>query len=400
MKLKDGLKKFSKDMVFDSYTKIVEEWKDYEKITKLKMLEEIIKELNNPENIINICTEKELKLLKKIISKTEFDPKRHKWELNELWKKCILIDSTIEISEELEESIKKALKIVNWEEVKENDRINEMSIGFVKSQGEVVLYALVSLISGILQIDDKKIFDFYQENKLFKYYTYEEDIYLESMKNNVPVVIYDEYWDIVEELREQRKEYGTATIPNFNSEDFPSIFYNELNINNPKVKKLVDIINKKTFLSYFMIRRIAENCLLYQNSDTISDMFLKICKFEEKDYDKYLHIFNDAIEEIPSGALNGCTPKAYLQLKEDTKKFEEEKRTFNETQVNACLHPKDADLFYKLYFGLIDYTNKLYNVNSNLTKIYKAKYLNPSELNIVIKKLWESKEITETIIAG
>lgn len=393
MKLINSLKHYSKEQIFDKYTRIVDRFKDYDKITKNKMIEDIIKEYQSDfQNIIDICTKRELKLLIKIRDKKEFDIKKYTWELNELWNKCILIDGIFEFPEELEEVIKKSLKRINWEQVKENDRINEMSIGFVRSQGEVVAYALNNLMSQLLEIPPEKIIDFYNTNKLFRYYIYMDYEYFESMSEEIPIFIHNDYYEIIDVLKDQRKEHGASTIPNFNPKDFPIIFYNKLNINNEKVKKLVDIINKKATLTDFLISIIAENALLYDRREYLEKMFLDICNIEEKDEEKYLNILNEAMDEIPSGALNGCTPSAYRQLQQDEQEYEEEHERKYIPQINASLHPKDTDLFYKLYMGLLEYVNNTYNVSTNLKKIYKAKYINPNDLYPVIEKLWTDSD--------
>lgn len=62
-------------------------------------------------------------------------------------------------------------------------------------------------------------------------------------------------------------------------------------------------------------------------------------------------------------------------------------------QQNACLDRKDAKLFYKIYFALLEYTNQKYNINK--IKIYKKTNLNPHDLIDIINKYWDNKvEIT------
>ena len=67
MSIYEELKHFSKDYVYEQYIKIVEDPKDYENITKIKMIDAICKIYSNPDNIIDICTIRELKYLKMII---------------------------------------------------------------------------------------------------------------------------------------------------------------------------------------------------------------------------------------------------------------------------------------------------------------------------------------------
>ena len=68
MKLYDEIKYFRKDYVYEQYVRIVDEFKDYEKITKVKMIKAIYDVYNEPDNIINLCTTRELKYLKKILN--------------------------------------------------------------------------------------------------------------------------------------------------------------------------------------------------------------------------------------------------------------------------------------------------------------------------------------------
>ena len=67
MKMYNEINHLRKDYVYDNYTKIVDDFKDYEKITKVKMLDAIYKVYSDYNNIISLCTVRELKYLKKLI---------------------------------------------------------------------------------------------------------------------------------------------------------------------------------------------------------------------------------------------------------------------------------------------------------------------------------------------
>ena len=64
MKLIDNLKFYSKWSVYELYQKIVYNTRDYEKITKKKMIEEIIKQYQEEGYFYLICTNEELDLLR------------------------------------------------------------------------------------------------------------------------------------------------------------------------------------------------------------------------------------------------------------------------------------------------------------------------------------------------
>lgn len=131
MKLYDEIKYFRKDYVYEQYVRIVDEFKDYEKITKVKMIKAIYDVYSEPDNIINLCTTRELKYLKKILNEQSTkdallkpDEKtkmispddKYKWEIDNLEKKFLIqYDFTegIYIPEEILEQVKEALKRVN-----------------------------------------------------------------------------------------------------------------------------------------------------------------------------------------------------------------------------------------------------------------------------------------------
>lgn len=60
-------------------------------------------------------------------------------------------------------------------------------------------------------------------------------------------------------------------------------------------------------------------------------------------------------------------------------------------QQNAHLSPKDSILFYKIYFALLDFTNKKYKINPKL-KINYIRGVNPADLNGIIEKFWANKD--------
>ena len=63
MKMLERIKNYKKEYVYKVYIQTVEEIKEYDKITKTKMLEEIYKVYKN--NIKDICTKKRIRIFKK-----------------------------------------------------------------------------------------------------------------------------------------------------------------------------------------------------------------------------------------------------------------------------------------------------------------------------------------------
>ena len=95
MKLKDYLKSWSKQSTYELYIRLIYEIKDYEKITKNKMIDDIVDIYHEPNYLFNIYKEKEIKFLKKIREGklSLSDSYKYYWEINEL-NEIILCEST------------------------------------------------------------------------------------------------------------------------------------------------------------------------------------------------------------------------------------------------------------------------------------------------------------------
>ena len=63
------------------------------------------------------------------------------------------------------------------------------------------------------------------------------------------------------------------------------------------------------------------------------------------------------------------------------------------------LDQNDAELFYELWFPLLDYANKKYMVSPHLKKIYGTKELDPSEVKMVADYVWEHIDVIDEYLA-
>lgn len=158
MKMFDEIKFLKKSYVYEQYTRIVKETKDYEKITKMKMLSAIYEVYDNPTNIIDICTTRELKYLKMILENQSVTDDKYDWERINLIQKFLLESDFHEenaIPEEIVDKVKDALKRVNWQEKKKIDDLNELLVSYCKIQGSALLNTVCQFASGITGIDRK-----------------------------------------------------------------------------------------------------------------------------------------------------------------------------------------------------------------------------------------------------
>lgn len=396
MKLLDEIKNCNKEFVFDNYTRIVEDYKDYEKITKVKMAQEICKVYEDYNNIIDICTTRELKYLKMYFNNnTSYKSEKYSWERQTLASKFIIHSiyrGEIDIYEEIYDNVKEAVLNANLNTSKEKDEINEFLVSYCKVQGSCLLFSLVQISGILLDIEPEKLFDHIYNNRVFKYYVSLMGKYDESFGKEMPVLYFNDYYFLLDDLDEERKKQGRAYTPNFNLEDYKCLFYNDFNINNKTIKKFYEKLKELPFFWFSAVDIVKESALLNKGRESLKEAINSVPALKSCDLTDFFNLMDKAMDEMASGALNGLTPNELKKIKLEEKKQEEEMKRNFVRQKDAHLNGKDADLFYKLFFGILDFTNQKYKIKKKF-KIYKQEHLNPADLVDIVDKLFDdSKE--------
>ncbi len=379
MKLKEEFVKLPKEMVYNMYLSIVYDAKDYDDITRSKMLEEIVKEYSQDNYLYYICTKRELDFLEYIKDKKmniEISDK-YEWEIKELNKKCIFSNITYDIFEEQVDNVNAALDYYKEKKVK-NDDLYIFMISVVRINGEMLTKALKSFVSSLFDMKEDDL-DKVLGNPLIHFYLEFQRDYYEFLGGIEETVSYRDYYGILDDIRERRKEFGISGGKDYNLRDNFDMFYYGFNIRNSKVKKMYDEVSKST-LKDIIFKAVEEARVLnnrYMFNFLIHD-------------DKLKKIINEAIDEMPCAVMNGFTPKEWeKQMKES---IDISYKFSAIPQNNAHLCKNACDEFYKLYFGLLDYVNKKENINPKLGRIYKQEGLNVNELSLVDDYLWEHKD--------
>ena len=395
MKIFEEINHYRKEFVFDIYTRVVENFKDYEKITKKQMIKEIYKVYENPQNIIDICTFRELKYLQMYLNNDkEYLENKYDWERTTLHKKFLInyeITNDIEIYEETLENIKKALSMVKWTEVKHKTKINEMIVSFCKIQGTFLVPPVIELFPTLLQETNETIYNHIHNDRVFKYYVTIEPEYVESLNQYVEMLIFNDYYHLKDELAKARQKQGVGAFPKLTPKDYISIFYNEFNLNNKIIKKFHNELYKLPFFSFSAIEPINEYVLLNLDRKSLKNAITDIPALKNIDLTNFFKLMDKAMDEMPSGALNGLTPNELKEYKKIQFQNEIKKQKRYVKQTNAHINLKDAKLFYKLYFSLLNYTNKKYQIDSKYSVI-KQKGKNTKVMSQIIEKLWENKD--------
>ena len=385
MKLKDEYLKLPKEMLYETYLKIVYKTKDYDNITRNKMLEEIIKEYNQENYLYHICTRKELDFLK-YISKNKLsvdDIKKYEWEIKILNEKCIFSRVTLEVFEEQKQNVQDALKTYEQNNKKGIEDIIIFMISKVKTNAIMLTKALTSMIESMYNIDEKEI-NSIMGSPLFHFYCEFNYEFFDFSKQEEELVSYRDYYNILDELKESRKIYGIAGSIPFDIRDDFDTFYYGFPIRKEKIKKMYNEINKRVDKE-FLFQIIDEARVL--NNRMGLDTFMD---------NRLLEVVNEALDECPCAAMNGFTPNEYNnQLYEE---LDLDKEFSCIPQNNAHLCKNAADHYYKLYFALLDYINKKYKIHPEIKKIYKQEGIDVNKIYDIDKYLWKHKEIISDFI--
>ena len=386
---------YAKEYIFEQYTRIVPNFKSFDKISKEEMLNEIYK-VYNYENIIDICTVRELKYLELILDKNnninELLSDKYEWERETLNDK-FLIESDLKevfIPNEIIDNVKEALKNVDWDNAKKLDELNEVLVGYCKIQGSDLIYCLVDTISPVLHMKEDLIETHMYNNKLFNYYVH---VYIKTNDygQTFESVIYQDDRIIEEFLTEEKGKQGLASTIEIDKEVLKTIFYNDFDINNIKIKKFLDEIKKLPFFWKQSLKSVRMVALLNADRKLLKDPIKKLPSLKNYDLNEFFKIMDEAMDEMPSGALNGFSPNEAKRIKLESEEMRLKKAKSYTKQQNACLSKKDVDLFYKIYTALLEFTNDKYKIK-NKFKIYKKTRLDIKELLEVIEFFWKNKD--------
>lgn len=409
MKMYDKINDYRKEYVYEQYMRIVDNIKDYDKITRTKMLDAIYDIYSDFNNIIDICTIRELKYLKMVLDndltlddvissagkkRIKYLDHKYDWERKTLKNKFLLISDFYDesyVPEEIEKSVRKALKNVKLNEKKKIDELNELMIGYCKAQGIAILDSVVNFVSGIVDLDENFIFEHVANNRLFNYYVLVIEKDIENLGDNIPVAIHYDYSDIVDELEIERRKQGIAGTKKFNLSLYSNLFYYDFDIDNPKIKIFLEELNNLLFYFPHFLWKLRKIAMLNIDRKPLKKYLFNILESKNSNLTDFLIIMDEAMDEMPSGALNGFSPNEAKEILAQNILVAKKKEERYVKQQGACLSKKDVKLFFKLYFALLEFTNDKFNIVPGL-KIYNKVGLNPALLDDIIAKFWKQKD--------
>jgi len=299
MKLEELVKKISKESVFESYTKLVENFKDFEEIEKEEMVEEIKNIYKDYQNIIEICSYKELEYLNQLLKK--------KKEVNEkentLFMKFLLFyhDGKEIIPKEFEKNIKKAIKKVNEKEKKAIDGLNDTIIGLIKMYGIIEENQMISILEK--QIDVKnEVVKLVLNNRYLKFYTYQIEL---EEKN---YYIYEPYYFLEKELIATINLYPDMEPKEPTLEEMIECRFHLFDTKKESIQNFLQELSKYKFDPSVLFYKIMEHTILDYKRDDLKEFIKEIKKIKKANQEKLFELLEKAMNDMPSAALKGNTP--------------------------------------------------------------------------------------------
>lgn len=274
----------------------------YEKITRKQMVELIIQQYT-PENIVDVCTVKELKLLKRIVENNykEVDVHSMPFEKVALYRKYLLFED--EIPDELKESITEALKLVEFDQKEKQDEPLLCLIGFIRSCGAIDPM-VVQRQAQKYGLDLRNL----ETNPLFNFWTYYTFDYLMPDDTYGEAILYYDSIPYMDVIANTRLDYELMAPVFLKPESYLSIFYNGYDDTDPDVHALFDHLKKSEdvfdFLKMERILECIESCRMTEHLITI---FPKLEQFDPKTKE----LFKNAIYKMPMPYLTGMTLQRY-----------------------------------------------------------------------------------------
>lgn len=379
MKLKELGTIVRKEFIYECYCNIVANPKEYKKITRNKMFDEIIKTYSNIKNIQDILTYKEAKLLKKALKNNQVKANHDNLSLS-LYRKMLLlpnfntIDDILYIPEELSEYILEAIKKIDLQKIKKQSELNELVKGMIMVYGVMNITTFIEIL---LKYYPDKNYD-----ELYNYLVTAKSLECIISIDNDKIENY-EYLEehIGDEILDLQKEYPTFKYKEFSKNELQNIASGKYS--HPSYRKFINFLTKNliTYESNYVITNF-QNCInTVCDPESFCEWLNDIFYQKDIDLDKLCDLFTEAYFNYPCAVLYGHA------ISDLTDYFDEEDGdnfySYTPIQANARMCENDINLFFKVYLGLLEYANKKLRV-TNLKKIYRKENL-PSDKLIKIR---------------
>lgn len=384
MRFMKSIKCYNKNKLLKLYTVILGDFRNALGKTKVKVLSEIYEFYKDYSNVISLCTLKELRFLDKCIKEKVFkNIEGYDFEIRNLLSKFLIIceGEFFVVPEEIFFSIKDVINNYVLEDVNRLDKINEILVAFVKIYGFIEVCIAINACNIFLKIGEEEILNHIFNNLCFRFYVEIVNGKVFMLDENTFYFVYRDYSYLIDKLKLLKSCNCVFNMANIEFQSYKSIFYNDFDLSKESVKSLFD--NLKYFeISDSIIQEILKSVLLNEDRKNIKSMIGG--KID-------LKVLDSAMDDMPSGVLNGLSLNEFKKLKMESFEIYYMKSKECVSQINGCLDYEDSRLFLKLYYAVLDFTNDRYKIKPNYN-VFNSNY-NISDLSLIVETFWIYKEI-------
>lgn len=352
MNIQEYTKVIRKDYIYEVYTNVIKNPKEYEKITRKKMCLDIIKYMSDVTHLTCIISYPEYQALIHLLNNQY--QKNEQVIYEQLRSRLIVVfnfyTKQYEVLDEYKETLQKLLPKIDIKTLKERQELDEYIPSIIKSYGilsydhfknclEHYLPHIPDIMDIFLHIDYYLQYYSYMvfinnNDILDKRFEYFEDEFIEAYEQFDDVIINDTFIP------------KTALL---------SIGKYGLNLKHDASLKLFKQLEAEPM--YFQ-KHILEQLTLYVHLQCIIDEDF----FPHMYHDKYqlLPLIQKVAQNLPSAKFHGLSKKQFMK-----------KYKYVKNNNQAKLLKDDAFLFFKIYFGLLEYVNNTYHIQPKLKRIYQ-----------------------------
>lgn len=394
MKLMDQAKIMRKEYVYDAYWNVIDDAKDYDKITRKQMIQEIIEFYQNENHIAYLLDIHEYEALKQAVETGTVPIKNAKL----LQQKFLILSEDFAddgmIPDELKEIASKSIKNqAVFHQIKELQNFRELVLGVIRTFGIFPYQNLTQLLPQLYpEKDEKTVMDwFLNDSYLHFFYLYEYD-----EENDLDYIVDKRIDNLFDDLLAQKQNY-TFYLPALDTEVLKRIGQDGMDTAVPEIERLKQQIDKDDYADSIIMDNFIKGCHLHKD--------IKELKHDLQTHPLYrigavnidVDILMEAYPYMPSAALHGCTAKEYEAREAESKKLKK-KLNKTEKQVHARLNTRDCDMFYDVYFALLEYANKKLKVNHQ-KKLRGQSYIDPEKAAQIRDELFkEHRELIDQFV--
>lgn len=382
-----------KEFIYEVYSKTVDNPKEYEKITRKKMIQEVLEYYKEDNHLEECLTCQDILDLKEMIKNGNQIQRQECMHLYQLLLLDFIDYKTKCINQDILPFILERIDSFDLEKAKQRDEKNNLLIGMIKAYGIIKVHNLNQFIMAFNEINGTDL-DLKRDvfmNRIVREY------YFLAYRDDSKYIVYKIFDDYIEDCLDIQED-ETFNVKLFDYESLINIAKYDFDISVTSLKKLYRELQKIDF-SYIRERIIRDLIIMlnfgYEYQD-IKDSFFSIPFIYSSLTPQLLKYIKNAMDDIPLAIYYGLTQRE-IEEKEDG---QEENLEYLQSvkQNRACLGAKEANRFYKLYMNLLDYVNKKYHIirENNLARAY---HVNPTDQAKIREKLFENLSIIDEYVA-